>query len=242
MNMHLYRYADLLLMLAEAKVETGDLSGAMALVNQVRARAAGNAPGNTAHVAAQGCAASASNNVAAKYPQCKGDTRMVVPMNDSSITWAKYAVSPYTSFPSVTYARAAVHAERRLELALEGQRFFDLRRYGMAEAEATINGYINGIGGGNEKTRRIYLTDAEALADRHRFYPIPPIEIDLSKSGGQTNRYFTVPVFFFQRPCPALPDLPRRSQVRSPIQRLVIRTPEESLHYWRRSLRDRHAS
>jgi starch-binding outer membrane protein, SusD/RagB family len=187
MNMHLFRYADLLLMLAEAKVETGDLPGAMALVNQVRARAAGNAPGNTTHLAAQGCAASASNNVAAKYPQCKGDTRMVVPMNDPSITWAKYAVSPYTSFPSVAYARAAVHAERRLELAVEGQRFFDLRRYGMAEAEATINGYIIGIGGGNEKTRRLYLTDAEALADRHRFYPIPPIEIDLSKSGGQTN-------------------------------------------------------
>ena len=187
MNMHLFRYADLLLMLAEAKVETGDLPGAMALVNQVRARAAGNAPGNTTHLAAQGCAASASNNVAAKYPQCKGDTRMVVPMNDPSITWAKYAVSPYTSFPSVTYARAAVHAERRLELALEGQRFFDLRRYGIAEAEATINGYLTGIGGGRESTRRLYLADAEPLADKHRFYPIPPIEIDLSKSNGQTN-------------------------------------------------------
>jgi hypothetical protein len=96
-------------------------------------------------------------------------------------------VRPYTSFPSVAYARAAVHAERRLELALEGQRFFDLRRYGMTEAEATINGYIKGIGGGSERTRRLYLVDAEDITSRHRFYPIPPIEIDLSKSNGQIN-------------------------------------------------------
>lgn len=176
MNMHLFRYADLLLLLAEAEVETGDLSGAMALVNQVRARAA---------VAAQGCAASATNNVAAKYPQCAGDSRMAVPINDPSITWAKYSIKPYTSFPDVAYARAAVHAERRLELALEGQRFFDLRRYGMAEAEATINGYLTGIGGGREDTRKLYLADAEAIAERHRLFPIPPLEIDLSKVGGE---------------------------------------------------------
>jgi hypothetical protein len=187
MNIHLFRYADLLLMLAEAEVESGDLPGALALVNQVRARAAGNAPGNTTHVAAQGCGASASNNVAAKYPQCAGDARMVVPMNDASITWAKYDVRPYPSFPDVAYARAAIHAERRLELAMEGQRFFDLRRYGMTEAKATINGYLRGIGGGREDTRRLYLVNAELLADKHRFFAIPPIEIDLSKTGGNPN-------------------------------------------------------
>jgi len=178
MNMHLFRYADLLLQLAEAEVETGDLNGAVALVNQVRARAA---------VAAQGCAASATNNVVAKYPQCAGHTEMTVAINSATITWAKYDVRPYPSFPTPAYARAAVRAERRLELALEGQRFFDLRRYGKAEFEATINGYVTGIGGGREDTRRLYLADAEPVTDRHRFYPIPPIEIDLSKSNGQTN-------------------------------------------------------
>ena len=178
MNMHLFRYADLLLLLAEAEVETGDLTGAMALVNQVRARAA---------VAAQGCGASASNNVVAKYPQCAGHSEMTLPINSATITWAKYDVRPYVSFPTPAYARAAVHAERRLELALEGQRFFDLRRYGKAEFEATINGYVTGIGGGREDTRRLYLADAEPVTDRHRFYPIPPIEIDLSKSNGQNN-------------------------------------------------------
>ena len=39
-NIHLFRYADLLLLLAEAEVEAGDLARArMALVNQIRARA-----------------------------------------------------------------------------------------------------------------------------------------------------------------------------------------------------------
>jgi hypothetical protein len=172
MNIHLYRYADLLLGLAEAEIETGDLPGALALVNQVRARAA---------VGAQGCAASASNNVAAKYPQCAGDARMIVPINDPSITWAKYAINPYPSFPDPGYARAAVRMERRLELAMEGQRFFDLRRYGMSVAKQVINNeYLP-----KEKVRRTYLSDAEPIADRHRFFAIPPVEIDVSKAGGQ---------------------------------------------------------
>ena len=45
--------------------------------------------------------------------------------------------SLYTSFPSQDYARKAVRFERRLELAMEGQRFFDLVRWGIAAT--TIN-------------------------------------------------------------------------------------------------------
>lgn len=171
MNIHLFRYADLLLMLAEAEIETGDLNGALALVNQVRARAA---------VAAQGCG-NGSSNVATKYPQCAGDNRIAVPINDASITWAKYDVRPYPSFPSPAYAREAVRTERRLELALEGQRFFDLRRYGMAYAEDVINNqYLP-----KEEVRRDYLKDAEPIAERHRWFAIPPGEIDVSKVGGE---------------------------------------------------------
>src|SRR5438034_149404 len=40
-HIHIYRYADLLLLLAEAEVETNNLAGATALVNQVRTRAGG---------------------------------------------------------------------------------------------------------------------------------------------------------------------------------------------------------
>jgi hypothetical protein len=177
-NIHLFRYADLLLMTAEAMVETGDLNGARTIVNQIRTRAA---------VAAQGCAASGDNDVAATYPQCAGDSRLAVPINDPKITWATYKVGLYPSFPDANYAREAVRAERRLELAVEGQRFFDLRRWGTVAS--VINGYLTGIGGGKEASnaRRAYLTAAEPIAAKHRFYPIPQVQVDLSKVGSTDN-------------------------------------------------------
>ncbi len=183
-RIHLFRYADLLLMLAEAKVETNtDLPGAMALVNQVRARARGDL--NTSGNAAQGCGASADNDVAATYPQCAGDKRMVVPIHDPSITWARYDIGLYTSFPSQAYAREAVRAERRLELAMEGQRMYDLRRWGFAYASAAINGYINGEGGGMEKTRRLYKATAEPFTQKHLLFPLPNQQITLSTVNGE---------------------------------------------------------
>ena len=159
-NIHLFRYADLLLMLAEAQVETNDLAGAMANVNLVRNRAAAKAQG-------------------------PGTDRATtaVDINSSSITWAKYDVRPYTVFPSQAYAREAVRAERRVELAVEGQRFFDLRRWGVWQT--AITGYLRGVGGGREDTRRLYLVAAENPQARHRFYPLPNSQVELSKVGGQ---------------------------------------------------------
>lgn len=160
MNIHLFRYADMLLMLAEAEVETSDLAGARAIVNQIRARAG---------VAAQGPGADRAS--------------MAVPLNDPRITWATYQIGQYPSFPDQAYAREAVRTERRLELAMEGQRFFDLRRWGITGP--VINGYLTGVGGGAENTRRGYLKAAEAIASRHRWYPIPPLQIELSKVGSE---------------------------------------------------------
>ena len=163
-NIHLYRYADLLLLLAEAMVETNDLAGARTIVNQIRARAG---------VTAQGPGTSAAD--------------IAVPINSPTITWATYRVGQYL-VPWTTQAegRAAVRAERRLELAMEGQRFFDLRRYGLADATAAISGYINGEGGGAEKSaaRRTYKAFAVPFASKHLLYPIPQTQIDLSKVSG----------------------------------------------------------
>jgi hypothetical protein len=161
-NIHLYRYADLLLLLAEALVETGNVEGARTLVNQVRTRAG---------VTAQGPGTSRAT--------------IAVPINDPSITWAVYKVGLYPTFPSQGYARDAVRAERRLELAMEGQRLFDLRRWGIADV--TLNAYINGVGGGAEKTRRLYLGAAEPFAARHRWYPIPDRQIQLSLGNLKQN-------------------------------------------------------
>jgi hypothetical protein len=154
-NMHIFRYADMLLMLAEAEVEAGALENARTIVNQIRARA-----GQTA--------------------QGPGTDRatIAVPINDSRITWANYRIGQYNApWTNQADARTRVRYERRLELAMEGQRFFDLQRWGIAAA--TLNTYLAA-----EKSRRLYLAAAEAFAPRHRYYPIPAIQIELSKVSG----------------------------------------------------------
>jgi hypothetical protein len=165
-NIHLYRYADMLLLLAEAMAETGDLTGATAMVNLVRDRAGG------VNATAEGPGTSRAD--------------IAVPLNSPLITWAVYRCSPYpATFPTLDYAREAIRAERRLELAMEGQRLFDLRRWGIAATE--LNGYLTGVGGGREDTRRLYLANAEAFSARHQLYPIPNIQIELSKVGSENR-------------------------------------------------------
>ena len=155
MNMHLYRYADLLLLLAEAEVEVGSLDNALEIVNEIRARAG---------VAAQG----------------PGEDRgsIAVPIDDPSIEWANYSIGLYDSFPDQDFARRAVRHERRLELAMEGQRFFDLRRWGIADQ--VLNEYVE-----RERQRRSYLGGASTFSDRHRLYPIPTFQVDLSRVDGE---------------------------------------------------------
>ena len=70
---------------------------------------------------------------------------------------------------------------------MEGQRFFDLRRWGIAAT--TLNAYINGVGGGAEKAagRRLYKAGAEAFAARHTWFPLPAIQIELSRVDGATG-------------------------------------------------------
>jgi len=182
-NIHIFRYADMLLLLAEAEVEAGGAAGltnALAIVNQIRARAG---------ALVQGCGlpsdAKAAAALVAAYPTCAGDTRIAVPINDASIKWATYSVNPYPAFPTQAYAREAVRNERRLELAMEGQRFFDLRRWKIADQ--VLNGYLDGVGGGNEKTRRPQLASAVrwvGATDIHYLFPIPNIQIQLSKADG----------------------------------------------------------
>jgi hypothetical protein len=169
-HIHIYRYADLLLLLAEAEVEQGDLTGPANIVNQIRTRAAQTA---------QGCG-SADTILTKKYPTCVGDTRMAVPINDASIKWATYRVGLYpVPFPDVPTARKAVRLERKLELGMEGQRFFDLRRWG---EDSVITNYVT-----TEKTRRSYLLAAAAFTPRYHLFPIPSIQIELSKVGGQST-------------------------------------------------------
>src|SRR6266851_3514233 len=174
--MHIFRYADMLLLLAEAEVEAGSLENARAIVNSIRARAA---------AASQGCG-SADTTITNRYASCVGDTRLAVPLQanapntlDSLQTaWAKYKIGLYTIPWTVqATARQAVHYERRLELAMEGQRFFDLRRWG--GSDTVVANYIS-----KEKTRIPYLTLAATYSlPKFLYYPIPSVQIELSRVG-----------------------------------------------------------
>jgi len=181
-NIHIFRYADALLMLAEAEVEAGSLENARAIVNQIRARA-----GQTA----QGCGTPADAALAKKltdlYPSCAGDSRIAVPLNDPSIKWATYRVGQYlTPWTDKATARTAVQYERRLELAMEGQRFFDLRRWKIADK--VLNDYLkNGVGGGAEQDRRPQLKNAEAFSAKHYLFPIPDLQLQLSQVNGTST-------------------------------------------------------
>ncbi len=168
-KIHIFRYADALLLLAEAEVEAGSLDNARVIVNQIRARAAAGA---------QGCGSADSTTLAA-YPTCRGDTRLSVPINDPSIKWAKYQIGQYPagSFSNQAYARQAVHAERRLELAMEGQRFFDLKRWG--EYQQRLTDYRAAEGARFPS----YFAGAGPISSRLLYYPIPSAQIQLSTVG-----------------------------------------------------------
>ena len=140
LNFCLIRYADILLLKAEALIETGsDLEGARTLINQVRQKA--------------------SRSVSATYtPQ------------DLDPTKANYYVAGYPSAGwTQDYARKAVRMERRLELAMEGNRWFDLVRWG--NVVEVMNAYYQ-----SEATLRPYLAGA-AMSNDKIFLPLPLDEV-----------------------------------------------------------------
>lgn len=72
------------------------------------------------------------------------------------------------------FAREAVRWERRLELAMEGGRFFDLVRWGVSEQ--VMNEYYD-----TEQTRRSYYASANFTRNKHEYLPIPEQQIKFSK-------------------------------------------------------------
>ena len=139
MNDYVLRYSDVMLMRAEALIETGQLAEARTIINDIRQRA--------------------SNSVA-KHIQYAADQ-------------CEIALYPTTYFNDKETARKCLQWERRLELAMENGRYFDLRRWGIASK--TLNAYFeteqHDVYDG--QTYAQYLKDAHYTAGKNEFYPVP---------------------------------------------------------------------
>ena len=92
-----------------------------------------------------------------------------------------YKIGTYAdAWTDKAVARAAVRNETRLELAMEGHRFFDLVRWGVADQ--VINAYL-----AVEQTKRTYLRGANFVKGKHEYFAIPQPEIlNSSKDGVAT--------------------------------------------------------
>lgn len=158
---YVFRYTDVMLMRAEAMIETGDLAGARTIINDIRRRA-----GN-----------SIAKHISYAADQCE---------------IAEYPMSPY--FDNKENARVCLRWERRLEMAMENCRYFDLRRWGIASETLTAyfanevndvyscadkNGTplegatLDANGNAVPQTYATYYKDARYTTDKNEYFPIP---------------------------------------------------------------------
>ena len=142
MNRIVFRYADVLLMRAEALAQQGKTAEAIALVNQVRSRAADMA----------------TNSIVSNYPNKYG---------------VHFAIGKYNGNYSKDETMRIVKMERRLELAMESERFFDLVRWG--DAATVINRFYS-----SEGAKMNFLGGSQFTANKNEYLPVPYEQIAAS--------------------------------------------------------------
>ena len=144
-NTDIIRFADVLLWKAEALIELGRQDEALPIINEIRQRAI--------------------------------NSTAMLKMNDGNPS-SNYKMDIYKPGENCDwtqeFARQALRWERRLELAMEGIRFYDLVRWGIAGDY--INSYF-----AEEKTKREYLKDGQFTKGKHEYFAIPQNQIDFSK-------------------------------------------------------------
>ena len=149
MNRIVFRYADVLLMRAEALAQLGQTADAITLVNQVRQRAIDMRT------------SSIVSGYATKYN-------------------VHYAVGKYSGTYSKEEVMKIVKMERRLELALEYERFFDLVRWG--DAATVINAFYS-----TEGSTMPFLAGSAFTANKNEYLPVPYEQIAASNGHYQQN-------------------------------------------------------
>lgn len=99
--------------------------------------------------------------------------------NEDGSNAANYVIGLYnTPWTDKELARKAVRFERRIELGMEGHRFFDLVRWGIADQEK--NAYF-----AKESQKRTFLIGAKFTKGKNEYQPIPQLAITLSSKDGQ---------------------------------------------------------
>ena len=157
-NVLIIRFADVLLMAAEAEANAGSLAKAEEYVNRVRSRAADK------------------TGWLYKYIDEKN------PLAGFSATpAANYSIKPYPTGTLTSkgkdYALKAIYYERDIELAMEGHRFFDLVRWGIADQQ--INSFF-----GYESKLTTDLAGGRFVKGKNEYFPIPQYQIDMSVVSG----------------------------------------------------------
>lgn len=144
LNWQIIRYADLLLYKAEALIEIGGASD----LEEAR-------------------------NLINRVRERAQKSEYVKDFKDNTKYAANYKIGLYpASGWTQEYARQALHTEMRLEKALEGERFFDLVRWGIAKDVMTK--YFAA-----EKDTRVYYKNAEYNTGEE-YFPIPVAQYNFS--------------------------------------------------------------
>jgi hypothetical protein len=158
-NVNIIRFSEVILWAAECAIKVdNDVTAAMNYVNMVRSRVKDH-PETWVYK---------NSNYDAAAAMYTTHTTMADDYNIGLYTAATFTAAN---------AMEAIQFETRLELAMEGHRFFDLVRWGIAEP--VLNAYY-----AREKTIRPLKTNAHFTAPKNNYFPIPQSEIDNMNSDG----------------------------------------------------------
>lgn len=200
-NYKVIRFADVLLMAAEAKAELSQGDYGLSYVNRVRNRA-GNSESKITYEMNKAFALATVSSESAMLSTSPEQYDWVVREDQQSTfvflggdpgnidNWNEYVlpdynVEPYGSFSGKTDALEKIRYERMLELGMEGHRFYDLARWGTAGQE--LQDYYDFETSDDDPNNfaKSNLTGGDFTTDKNAVFPIPQRQIDLSVSGGE---------------------------------------------------------
>jgi hypothetical protein len=159
MNIQYLSVRDAMLLHAECLAGDGELSAAMDLVNQIRTRA-----GLDVNIIKNSDGTPAANYKVSLYPRS------------------------HAAYTDRETCIKAVRMERKLELAMEGQRFFDLARWGGDYMSTELTAYIN-----YEKQYIVKFAAATPLPPAKTMFPIPDGQIQTMGNDENGQPYLVQP-------------------------------------------------